>query len=250
MRYFKYLALLAVLVFPAVHSNAQVAIGVQIGPDYGLYNPPPVCDYGYYPYYPFDCAPYGYWGPNWFADGVFIGAGPWYNFYYEHPGFWRGYYGRFYGRGAWNGDRGWGGRGFEHFRGGNHGFGGGDRGFRGGNNGFAGGRGFEGNRGFEHFRGGDHGFSGGDRGFRGGNDGFNRGRGFEGGRGFEHFRGGNGGFGGRSFEGGGRGFQGGRGFSGGGRGFGGGGFHGGGSGSFHGGGGGGGVHGGGHGGRR
>ena len=80
MRYFKYLALLAVVVMlPAVHSNAQVAIGVQIGPNYGLYNAPPVCEWGYYPDYPFDCAPYGYWGPQWFADGVFVGAGPWDN---------------------------------------------------------------------------------------------------------------------------------------------------------------------------
>src|SRR5215470_3820170 len=86
--YFKYLALLFLLAVPAVYSQAQVFVGVHIGPDYGLYNPPPVCAWGYYPYYPFDCAPYGYWGPDWFADGVFIGAGPWYHFYYVHPGLW------------------------------------------------------------------------------------------------------------------------------------------------------------------
>lgn len=97
MRYFKYLALLAVLVLPAIPSHAQVAIGVQIGPSYGLYNPPPVCPYGFYPDYPFGCAPYGYWGPEWFVDGCFIGAGPWYRFYYVHPEFYRRYYyvGRF-----------------------------------------------------------------------------------------------------------------------------------------------------------
>jgi hypothetical protein len=31
---------------------------------------PPVCDWGYYSYYPYACAPYGYYGPNWFYDGV------------------------------------------------------------------------------------------------------------------------------------------------------------------------------------
>src|SRR5208337_2755818 len=28
--------------------------------------PPPVCPYGYFSYYPYDCAPYGYYGPGWF----------------------------------------------------------------------------------------------------------------------------------------------------------------------------------------
>jgi hypothetical protein len=106
MRYLKYLTLLAVLAVPTVYSHAQVAVGVQIGPSYGIYNPPPVCAYGYYPYYPYTCAPYGYWGPDWFVSGVFIGAGPWYDFYYSHPGYWRGYYGRFYGRSVgFRGDR-------------------------------------------------------------------------------------------------------------------------------------------------
>jgi hypothetical protein len=39
--------------------------------------PPPECPYGYYDYAPYDCAPYGYYGPEWFASGIFIGAGPW-----------------------------------------------------------------------------------------------------------------------------------------------------------------------------
>jgi hypothetical protein len=94
MRYLKYLALLAVLAaFCAIPSQAQVSIGVQIGPSYGFYNVPPVCPYGYYPDYPFGCAPYGYWGPEWFVDGVFIGAGPWYHFYYVHPALYRRWYG-------------------------------------------------------------------------------------------------------------------------------------------------------------
>lgn len=94
MRHLKYLALLAALIaLPAVSSQAQVSIGVQIGPNYGYYNVPPVCPYGYYPDYPFGCAPYGYWGPEWFVDGVFIGAGPWYRFYYLHPALYRRWYG-------------------------------------------------------------------------------------------------------------------------------------------------------------
>ena len=62
----------AALVFgaPAV-SHAQVALGVQIGPA-------PVCPYGYYDFPPYNCAPYGYYGPEWFTNGLFIGAGPWY----------------------------------------------------------------------------------------------------------------------------------------------------------------------------
>lgn len=92
MRYLKYLIVLVVLALPAAYSQAQVSIRVHIGPDYGLYNAPPVCAYGFYPDYPFGCAPYGYWGPEWFANGVFIGVGPWYRFYYTHPQF----YGRYY----------------------------------------------------------------------------------------------------------------------------------------------------------
>lgn len=40
---------------------------------------PPVCPYGYYEVPPYDCAPDGYYGPEWFQGGVFIGAGPWYH---------------------------------------------------------------------------------------------------------------------------------------------------------------------------
>jgi hypothetical protein len=39
---------------------------------------PPICPYGYYEVPPYNCAPDGYYGPEWFAGGVFIGAGPWY----------------------------------------------------------------------------------------------------------------------------------------------------------------------------
>jgi hypothetical protein len=39
----------------------------------------PDCPYGYYDSPPYDCAPYGYYGPEWFPNGVFVGAGPWFN---------------------------------------------------------------------------------------------------------------------------------------------------------------------------
>ena len=75
------LALLLIVPFAAA-SHAQVAIGVGDGAGGGSGCPcaygPPVCGWGYYPYYPYDCAPYGYYGPSWFVSGVFIGAGPWY----------------------------------------------------------------------------------------------------------------------------------------------------------------------------
>ena len=95
MRYLKYFALLAVLTLPLAYSQAQVGVrvGVGVGPGYAG---APVCPYGYYSYYPYACAPYGYYGPQWFAGGVFIGAGPWYHSYWGHSGYWgrTGYWGR------------------------------------------------------------------------------------------------------------------------------------------------------------
>jgi hypothetical protein len=52
--------------------STQVSAGVGIAPD------APDCPYGYYDYAPYDCSPYGYYGPDWFIGGAFIGAGPWY----------------------------------------------------------------------------------------------------------------------------------------------------------------------------
>ncbi|MGA1986495.1 MAG: hypothetical protein ABSG72_09495, partial [Candidatus Sulfotelmatobacter sp.] len=54
------------------------------GQNYGYVAGPPVCAYGYYSYYPYACAPYGFYGPRWFAGGVFIGAGPWYGWGWGH----------------------------------------------------------------------------------------------------------------------------------------------------------------------
>lgn len=92
MRYLKCVALLGILLFAVTGSaNAQVAVGVRVGPVVAAVGPAPVCAYGYYGYYPYACAPYGYYGPNWFVGGVFIGVGPWYHGYSG-----RGYYGRPY----------------------------------------------------------------------------------------------------------------------------------------------------------
>src|ERR1700742_3960385 len=51
-------------------SVAPAQVSINIGPA-------PVCPYGYFDYAPYDCAPYGYYGPDWFTGGIFIGAGPW-----------------------------------------------------------------------------------------------------------------------------------------------------------------------------
>ncbi|MGB6715808.1 MAG: hypothetical protein WBE47_02535, partial [Candidatus Acidiferrales bacterium] len=79
MRYIRVLAMLGICLGCAPFAHAQrIAVGVGIGvPAY--VGPAPVCAYGYYGYYPYACAPYGYYGPSWFAGGVFIGAGPWFH---------------------------------------------------------------------------------------------------------------------------------------------------------------------------
>jgi len=100
MRYLKYFVLLAICMLPAAErSQAQVRVGVRVGGGYGYVAP--VCAYGYYGYAPYACAPYGYYGPDWFVGGVFIGAGPWFHGYrgrpgfYSRPGFYRpGFVGR------------------------------------------------------------------------------------------------------------------------------------------------------------
>jgi hypothetical protein len=53
-------------------TEAQVSINVNIGAE-------PVCPYGYFTYAPYGCAPFGYYGPQWFVSGVFVGAGPWFH---------------------------------------------------------------------------------------------------------------------------------------------------------------------------
>jgi hypothetical protein len=56
----------------ATAPKATAQISVEIGAA-------PECPYGYYDTTPYGCAPYGYYGPEWFTGGVFIGAGPWFH---------------------------------------------------------------------------------------------------------------------------------------------------------------------------
>ncbi len=93
MKYLKYLALASVLMVPLAYSQAQVRVGIGIGIGPGYVSGPPACPYGYYPDYPYGCAPYGYYGPSYFVNGIFIGAGPWYHGY-ARPYYGRPYYGR------------------------------------------------------------------------------------------------------------------------------------------------------------
>ena len=75
MKHLKHAAWLGVLLFAASNTQAQVVrvgVGVALGTE-------PVCGYGYYPYYPYACAPVGYWGANYFVNGGFMGVGPWYH---------------------------------------------------------------------------------------------------------------------------------------------------------------------------
>jgi hypothetical protein len=67
---------LAAVAAGALMVGAQTASDAQIAVSIGA---PPVCPYGYYDFPPYNCAPYGYYGPEWFANGVFIGAGPWFH---------------------------------------------------------------------------------------------------------------------------------------------------------------------------
>jgi hypothetical protein len=74
MRLFRFLLLAAVagigLTTTAQKAAAQVSVEVGAAPD---------CPYGYYDVPPYACAPAGYYGPEWFSGGVFIGAGPWFH---------------------------------------------------------------------------------------------------------------------------------------------------------------------------
>src|SRR6202020_828550 len=73
LKYFAFV-IVAGLCFAATapKAGAQVSVGVTVGPA-------PDCPYGYYDSAPYGCAPYGYYGPEWFTGGVFIGAGPWFH---------------------------------------------------------------------------------------------------------------------------------------------------------------------------
>lgn len=72
MRRMKFLALTAIaglgIAGNTPRTQAQIGIGLA-----------PACPYGYYDVPPYRCAPYGYYGPEWFSSGIFIGAGPWFH---------------------------------------------------------------------------------------------------------------------------------------------------------------------------
>jgi len=85
------------LIVPTHQASAQVSVSI---------GGPPVCPYGYYEVPPYNCAPDGYYGPEWFSGGVFIGAGPWYHgpdHFYGHVDhgldYRKGYHGPFPARG-------------------------------------------------------------------------------------------------------------------------------------------------------
>jgi len=68
-------ALLAAAIGAGVTATAPPA-AAQGGVEVGV---APDCPYGYYDVAPYTCAPPGYYGPEWFSGGVFIGAGPWFH---------------------------------------------------------------------------------------------------------------------------------------------------------------------------
>jgi hypothetical protein len=59
---FAFSALAVVFVSSVSVSPAQVAISIGAAP---------ICPYGYFDYAPYPCAPYGYYGPDWFTGGGF-----------------------------------------------------------------------------------------------------------------------------------------------------------------------------------
>jgi len=73
MRGFSFVVLAAVagigLTVTAPKAEAQVGVAIGVAPE---------CPYGYYDVAPYNCAPTGYYGPEWFNGDGFIGAGPWF----------------------------------------------------------------------------------------------------------------------------------------------------------------------------
>jgi hypothetical protein len=103
MKTLRPLALMAIaagfLLAPTEKAHAQVAVSIGAAPG---------CPYGYYEAPPYNCAPDGYYGPEWFGGGgIFIGAGPWYHgsdHFYGHVDhqldYRKGYHGAMPARGA------------------------------------------------------------------------------------------------------------------------------------------------------
>jgi hypothetical protein len=67
----------ALAVVPTPRASAQVSFSINIGN-------PPACRWGYYDYPPYQCASYGYYGPGYFYNGIFLGVGPWHEWGYNH----------------------------------------------------------------------------------------------------------------------------------------------------------------------
>src|SRR5215469_6265807 len=101
---------LAGIAITGAAQKAAAQVTINVGAE-------PVCPYGYFNYAPYGCAPFGYYGPQWFVSGVFVGAGPWFhgpvgfhgyiNRSYD-PRF--GYHGPYPGHGEyadWGRHRGW-----------------------------------------------------------------------------------------------------------------------------------------------
>jgi hypothetical protein len=86
MNKLKYLALVIAvagisLTVSAPKANAQVSQvdGRSLDERGNNIGGAPTCPYGYYDYAPYSCAPYGYYGSEWFNGGSFIGAGQWFH---------------------------------------------------------------------------------------------------------------------------------------------------------------------------
>lgn len=111
-------------------AQSQISIGINIGA-------PPVCRYGFYEYPPYACAPYGFYGPGYFYNGIFLGVGPWAGWGYAHG--WGSHRfveaggGRYHGRGGYEANHGHFVRGYDdRAHGAPHGGGGHPMGARGG----------------------------------------------------------------------------------------------------------------------
>jgi len=72
---------------------AQVGVGIQFGHRSGVgvevgvpieVGVPPSCEFGYYDYEPYACAPEGFYGDGYFYNGIFLGVGPWGGWGYNH----------------------------------------------------------------------------------------------------------------------------------------------------------------------
>lgn len=65
----------------AQKATAQVSVNIGTGDPVPAapVEVAPACPYGYFNYAPYSCAPFGYYGQQWFVGAVFIGAGPWFH---------------------------------------------------------------------------------------------------------------------------------------------------------------------------